>query len=581
MAAVKAQVDFIESRFAGKGMTPSVTVHRHCGESGAIGAAIEALRLWRDGRETAFIGMEGVRGISFVTHRSEDTRCHFCKNTCLRTFIDVAVDGSHVDESDRPSKIPVAPGVRRLIVGNSCERGLVEDVDAMRIIKKGMDSNRKAYPNYMRIAAERVWRSASPPNVADPPPSMPITTGQWRRKALLANRERIRIGIPRVLNLYSTNPLFSGYFESLGVHPRNLVYSSFTNDTMYKAGAKRGAVDPCFPSKVCIPHVHDLLHRVHAKNPLDLVFFPMMDALPSPLSETMDCRACPTVTATPEAVKAAFTKEGDLFAELGVRYVNTFVNVDQPRLFERQMWDEFRDILGLTRAEHRRAVDAGYDALERYERELQGDARETLEGLEKDERLGIVVLGRPYHNDPGICHEILDEFQRIGYPAFTEQSLPTDDDIVWRLFGEEVRAGLVADPMDISDVWKNSYSENTNKKVWAAKYAARHPNLVALELSSFKCGHDAPIYTTVEEIVQTSGTPYFCFKDIDENKPTGSIRIRVETIGYFLERYRQEMMRTRAKELELERRLAEFERRLRAETASEEGAGVTPSVTGR
>ena len=101
--------------------------------------------------------------------------------------------------------------------------------------------------------------------------------------------------------------------------------------------------------------------------------------------------------------------------------------------------------------------------------------------------------------------------------------------------------------MAITDVWKNSYSENTSRKVWAAKYVARHPNLVALELSSFKCGHDAPIYSVVEEIVEHSGTPYFCFKDIDENKPTGSIRIRVETIGYFLKRYREDMVRNKKK----------------------------------
>ena len=29
-------------------------------------------------------------------------------------------------------------------------------------------------------------------------------------------------------------------------------------------------------------------------------------------------------------------------------------------------------------------------------------------------------------------------------------------------------------------------------KVWAAKFAARHPNVAVLDLSSFKCGHDAP-----------------------------------------------------------------------------------------
>ena len=78
-------------------------------------------------------------------------------------------------------------------------------------------------------------------------------------------------------------------------------------------------------------------------------------------------------------------------------------------------------------------------------------------------------------------------------------------------------------------------------KVWAAKFTARHPNLVAVEISSFKCGHDAPVYSVVERIIEQSGTPYFCFKDLDENKPVASIRLRVETIDYFLKSYGEEM----------------------------------------
>jgi len=108
---------------------------------------------------------------------------------------------------------------------------------------------------------------------------------------------------------------------------------------------------------------------------------------------------------------------------------------------------------------------------------------------------------------------------------------------------------------------KNSYSENTNRKLWAAKYAARHPNLVALEMSSFKCGHDAPIYSAIEEIIETSGTPYFCFKDIDENKPAGSIKIRVETIAYFLQRHRQKLVWERRERAEIERHLSTLELR--------------------
>jgi predicted nucleotide-binding protein (sugar kinase/HSP70/actin superfamily) len=124
---------------------------------------------------------------------------------------------------------------------------------------------------------------------------------------------------------------------------------------------------------------------------------------------------------------------------------------------------------------------------------------------------------------------------------------------------------VVTHPLDITDAWKNSYSENTSQKVWAAKYAARHPNLVALELSSFKCGHDAPIYTVVEETVTSSGTPYFSFKDIDENKPAGSIKIRVETIGYFLKRYREDIIAAKRKQGDIDVKLAELEAQLRAE----------------
>jgi hypothetical protein len=75
-------------------------------------------------------------------------------------------------------------------------------------------------------------------------------------------------------------------------------------------------------------------------------------------------------------------------------------------------------------------------------------------------------------------------------------------------------------------------------QVWAAKFTARHPNLVALEVSSFKRGHDSPIYGVIEGIIEQSGTSYFCFKDLDENKPSGSINIRVDTIDYFLRRSR-------------------------------------------
>ena len=101
-----------------------------------------------------------------------------------------------------------------------------------------------------------------------------------------------------------------------------------------------------------------------------------------------------------------------------------------------------------------------------------------------------------------------------------------------------------------------------------AKFTARHPNLVALELSSFKCGHDAPIYSVIEQIIERSGTPYFCFKDIDENRPAGAIKIRIETIAYFLKRYGERMAAEAARRRAIEAQVAAFESRLRAEAGA-------------
>src|ERR1700761_5487656 len=138
MAVVKAEVDFIRSSFRSGDRKPEIIVHEHCGESGAIGAAVEASRLYRNGRRTSFIGLDAVRHITYRTTRNENTRCYFCKNNCLRTFIDV-------NSGDAPrndlvsitkvvkSKVPIQEGEQRLIIA-TCEKGTVEEMQDMKEI---------------------------------------------------------------------------------------------------------------------------------------------------------------------------------------------------------------------------------------------------------------------------------------------------------------------------------------------------------------------------------------------------------------------------------------------------------------
>ena len=565
LAVVKAQVDFIKSRFSGSGIEPEIIVHQHCEVAGAIGAAMESRRLYSKGNQTRFIGLAAAQTIHYRTTRSEETRCFFCKNRCLRTFIDIQLDEPK-DWTPPPadSKVPLGLGERRLIV-SSCEKGAVEDVDSMREIKAELEAVSRANPNLIEIAGREVWRPRHPQNVADPIPSRAWSQKPRHRVQRMRGRMELCIGIPRVLNLYAYAPLFSAYFESLGIPPDNLVYSDYTSDEMYRLGAQRGAIDPCFPSKVAIAHVQQLISEKNKRQHLDCIFFPMFDVLLSPLVNTRGCSACPTVSVTPETVKAAFIKESDLFAEHGIQYVNPLINLSDRPLFARQMFRAWEEILGLSEEENERGIAAGVEALHQYEREIRQEARQVLDMLERENRLGIVMLGRPYHHDPGITHGVFAEFQKLGYPVFSQSTLPLDEDLLERLFGEEVRSGLIRHPLDISDVWKNTNSASSSHKLWAAKFTARHPNLVAVETSSFKCGHDAPIYGVIEEIIESSGTPYFSFKDIDENKAVGAIKIRIETIHHFLQRYREGLVERKKARESIRLRLQAYERQLREE----------------
>src|SRR5207302_7517258 len=346
MAVVKAEVDFIHNSFRAAGKKPEIIVHEFCGESGAIGAAAESLRLWRNGQQTTFVGLDAVRKIRYRTTRNEATRCNFCKNNCLRTFIDIRTapkDEMSFIPIQKVTKVPLMHGEQRLIIA-TCEKGLVEDVNDMKDIKAGLDKIKDANPSFVDIASREVFRPTNAKSVADPIPTRAWSKAAKERVALMQNRKNIRIGVPRVLNIYTYAPLFNAYLESLGAQPENIVYSDYTSPELYRAGASRGAIDPCFPAKIGISHVYNLIQVKHSKKPLNVVFFPMYDVLHSPLMKIVAANACPTVTATPETVKAAFIKENDVFAEHDVKYLDPILNFADRMLFAFRMLQAWQPV---------------------------------------------------------------------------------------------------------------------------------------------------------------------------------------------------------------------------------------------
>jgi hypothetical protein len=76
-----------------------------------------------------------------------------------------------------------------------------------------------------------------------------------------------------------------------------------------------------------------------------------------------------------------------------------------------------------------------------------------------------------------------------------------------------------------------------------------------LDLSSFKCGHDAPTYGLIADILQTSKTPSAALHDLDANKPGGSIKIRVKTYAHSLRLQQERLEDLAGKKRELSKRI--------------------------
>jgi len=552
LAALKAQVDYIEKRVP----NAEVYLHPHTGEAGAIGAAFEALRVTRRRGKTSFVGLDMAVDIDYVATNNEETRCNFCPNNCSRTFIDTkTLDGK----------------TARYISGFSCEKGTVENMDALKLLNKERTKRMKQYPNLVDYEAKLAFKSFFEPQPM-PEHGMPVKDvvvkrtllGAIRHKEVdrpfqrasaevWAKRKEVRVGIPRVLNIYSTGPFWRTYFETIGLDTRNVVFSDETSEEMWQAGCKYGSVDPCYPSKVCQAHIHNLLFKHHEKKPLNYIFFPSITHVPTYIVNQMDTASCPVVSGTPKVIRAAFTKETDFFAERGISYLDTAVTLNEKLMCKKQMFDEWGPLLGLTEDENDFAIDQAWAAVEQFDVEMMKKGKEILDEVTRENRVALLMIGRPYHNDPGLNHSVLEEFQALGYPILSMRSLPRDEATLKPLFAEDLAKGVIESPLDVTDVWPENYSTNSVQKVWAAKFAARHPNVAVLDLSSFKCGHDAPTYGLIDSVIASAGKAYSALHDIDANKPSGSIKIRVKTYAHTLMLLKEKLEDQATKKVELDR----------------------------
>ena len=478
------------------------------GNMGAFGAALLARDRFsrQDSQVSGLLSLDALEALA-PTHRT--VRCKACSNHCLLTVNDFGVDdvtGKH----------------RRFITGNRCEKG----AGAL-----GQATKADKVPNLFEYKSKRLFDHYTPLAEQDAP--------------------RGTVGIPRALNMYENYPFWFTFFTKLGWR---VVLSDPSTKKTYEAGIESMPSESvCYPAKLSHGHIMNLLD----KHP-DFIWFPCSKWERQEDEGAGNHFNCPIVASYAEALRLNI----DELRTSDTQFLNPWLPYDKKEHLKKRLFVELiqahpelcgKGVAAPTQAEVDAAVDAAWAEDEAFKADIREKGAETLLWMEKTHTHGIVLAGRPYHNDPEINHAIPELLTSFGLAVLTEDSI--------------AHLGTLERPIRLVDQWMYH-----TRLYAAAKVASERKDLDLIQLNSFGCGLDALTTDQVQEILEQAGKVYTVLK-IDEVSNLGAARIRVRSLLAALKDQAEEEAEARAAEqarnaagcgacsLDVEQLLAEAEER--------------------
>ena len=435
------------------------------GNMGAFGAALLARDRFsrQDSQVSGLLSLDALEALA-PTHRT--VRCKACSNHCLLTVNDFGVDeatGKH----------------RRFITGNRCEKG----AGAL-----GQATKADKVPNLFEYKSKRLFDHYTPLAEQDAP--------------------RGTVGIPRALNMYENYPFWFTFFTKLGWR---VVLSDPSTKKTYEAGIESMPSESvCYPAKLSHGHIMNLLD----KHP-DFIWFPCSKWERQEDDTAGNHFNCPIVASYAEALRLNI----DELRESSTQFLNPWLPYDKKEHLKKRLMVELIEahpelmgegVSAPTQAEVDAAVDAAWAEDEAFKRDIRVKGTETLKWMEETGTHGIVLAGRPYHNDPEINHAIPELLTSFGLAVLTEDSI--------------AHLGTLERPIRLVDQWMYH-----TRLYAAAKVATERRDLDLIQLNSFGCGLDALTTDQVQEILESAGKVYTVLK-IDEVSNLGAARIRVRSL---------------------------------------------------
>ncbi|MBP3866791.1 MAG: 2-hydroxyacyl-CoA dehydratase, partial [Eggerthellaceae bacterium] len=317
------------------------------------------------------------------------------------------------------------------------------------------------------------------------------------------------VGIPRALNMYENYPFWFTFFTKLGFR---VILSDASTKKTYEAGIESMPSESvCYPAKLSHGHVMNLLE----KNP-DFIWMPCSKWERQEDEGAGNHYNCPIVASYSEALRLNI----DELREPGApAFLNPWLPYDKKEHLKKrlhyELTDTFKHVIGRhaalpTRSEIEAAVEEAWAEDEKFKDDMRAKGEETLAWMEQTGTHGIVLAGRPYHNDPEINHAIPELLTSFGLAVLTEDSI--------------AHLGTLERPIRVVDQWMYH-----TRLYAAAKVATQRKDLDLIQLNSFGCGLDALTTDQVQEILEAAGKVYTVLK-IDEVSNLGAARIRVRSL---------------------------------------------------
>ncbi|MEF8787768.1 MAG: acyl-CoA dehydratase activase, partial [Planctomycetota bacterium] len=334
---------------------------------------------------------------------------------------------------------------------------------------------------------------------------------QERREALESAYEKdepddpagTKVAIPRIATFFDIYPLWKGFFTELGCE---VELSTPTNKNTIAEGKEWITAETCLPIHVAHGHVAELL-----EGDSDYIFVPSVVNMEEEADRIVHSYVCPLVQSLPYTMRAAFD-----FEEAEPDLLDPTLHFEKGREAVNRRMKKMARELGFSASRAAKAMQAGWDALDRF-REWQNErGREVLENLDED-RPALVIVSRSYNGcDAGMNLGIPDKLRDLGVQAIPLDMLPLDVE-------------------GIQDEFPHMYWKYGQKIIAGSKFIANDDRLNAVYITNFRCGPDAFISKFFDRVM---GEKPFLTLEVDEHTADVGAITRCEAFLDSLENFR-------------------------------------------